>query len=172
MPSRPTNVRTAAFIAALAAGVLAGYELRPASSTTRVGLAAQAQVAQVRTQVIKRTIHIVRHERPPRGSAGGGRPAGSAGKGAAGGTLAVAGAAPRTRTSVKSAAGYVSTGVAAPVARTSGAKAAAPGGSSSSGAVRTTSSGSKAAGGSGSTGTVRTKSSGGGGDGGGNGRDD
>ena len=30
MPSRPTNVRTAAFVAALAAGVLAGFELHPA----------------------------------------------------------------------------------------------------------------------------------------------
>ncbi|MFZ1155095.1 MAG: hypothetical protein WAN93_09345, partial [Solirubrobacteraceae bacterium] len=68
MPRRPTNARIAALASALAAGALAAFALRPSTtSTTGSAVHAQPQAAEVRTQVIRRTVHIVRHERPPRG---------------------------------------------------------------------------------------------------------
>jgi hypothetical protein len=50
----------AALAAALAAG-LVGFSLRPSSAAP---VASRNPAVEVRTQVIRRTIHIVRHERP------------------------------------------------------------------------------------------------------------
>lgn len=54
--------RPAAAVTALAAGALATYSLWPSQSSTVSTLAARNPAAEVRTQVIRRTIHVVRHE--------------------------------------------------------------------------------------------------------------
>jgi hypothetical protein len=61
---RKTHTRMAGALAALLAAGLAGFSLRsaPRSSTA---LAARTPSAAVTTQVIRRTIHIVRHQRAP-----------------------------------------------------------------------------------------------------------
>lgn len=118
---RMANTRIAALIAALTAGALAAYTLR-SSPATRTGSGGrdQQQAADIRTQVIRRTVHIVRHESPHRshgqsinsarsaavtGATGGvPRSASSGSHALASGAVAQAGA-PRTRTS-----GAVSTG--------------------------------------------------------------
>jgi hypothetical protein len=190
MPSRNTNARIAALATTLVAGVLAVYALRPSTSGTGSAAHVQQQAAEVRTQVIRRTVHIVRHERPPRGR---GTPA----RGLPGSTATIGAAAspmPRTGTSgshpaVAGVAG-VATGVSAPRTRTSGASArptpptssagapvrtrssgtsaaGAPSKSSPGAPVRTRTSGASTGGGSGASGAVRTRTSGGsGGDGG------
>src|ERR1035437_6432189 len=168
MPSRATNARIAALATTLAAGVLAAFALRPSVSGTGSAAHVQQQAAEVRTQVIRRTVHIVRHERPPRGRV---TPRGSVGGQAAiittGGTSHV----PRTGTSGShpTAAG-VPTGVSTPRTRTSGSSTGAVGTGTtpttgSAGApVRTRTSGTPAAGTpsrSGSSAPVRTRTSGG-----------
>ena len=60
------TTRIPAFAAALAAGALAAYTLRGASPSTLPEAQLQRPAAEVRTQVIRRTIHVVRHEKPPR----------------------------------------------------------------------------------------------------------
>jgi len=57
---RKTYTRTAAALAALAAGGLAVVALRPADKTTAT-LAANTPPVEVRTQVITRTVHVTRH---------------------------------------------------------------------------------------------------------------
>jgi hypothetical protein len=176
MPSRATNARIAALATTLAAGVLAAFALRPSVSGTGSAAHVQQQAAEVRTQVIRRTVHIVRHERPPRGRV---TPRGSVGGQAAiittGGTSHV----PRTGTSGShpTAAG-VPTGVSTPRTRTSGSSTGAVGTGTtpttgSAGApVRTRTSGTPAAGTpsrSGSSAPVRTRTSGGATSGGGSG---
>lgn len=75
---RRRHTRTAAGLTALAAGVLAAFALRPSSSTT-TAVAARNPAIEVRTVVIRRTIHIVRHQHaggtagPAAGRAGGHR---------------------------------------------------------------------------------------------------
>lgn len=61
---RKTHTRMAGAVAALVAAGLAGFSLRsaPRSSTS---LAVRDPSRAVTTQVIRRTIHIVRHERAP-----------------------------------------------------------------------------------------------------------
>jgi hypothetical protein len=54
--------RTAAVALAVAAGALAAFALRPAAGTTTATLAARNPAVEVRTQVIRRTIHVIRHE--------------------------------------------------------------------------------------------------------------
>ncbi len=64
---RMTKTRIAAALTALAAGGLATVALRPSSTSRTTSLASASQPAvEVRTQVIRRTIHVVRHEHPPR----------------------------------------------------------------------------------------------------------
>ena len=58
---RSGHSRAAAAAAALAAGGLAAYSLRPTHNTT-AAIAARDPALEVRTQVIRRTIHIIRHE--------------------------------------------------------------------------------------------------------------
>lgn len=132
--------RIASLLAAVIAGALAVYVLRP-DSGVRSAAHLKAQTPEVRTQVIKRTVHVVRHERPPSG-----RRAHGAGVVSAGGATAAAqagvAAAPRSATSGSSAA---------PATGTAGAGAP----------VRTSTSGSSGGSGSGG-GTVRTHTSGGG----------
>lgn len=169
MRRRPSNTRIAAFVSALAAGVLAALALRPGPHAAGSSAGAAAQVAEVRTQVIRRTIHVVHHERPPRPHAsaprqtGGGASAaspavhtGASGSHAAGGATAEA---PRSRTSALSGSTPAASGTA-PRSRTSGAGSATGGGSTTP--ARTRSSGA-AGGGSGTS--VRTRSSGDGGGG-------
>lgn len=123
--------RTAAVLTALAAGGLAAFALRPSQGATNAPLATRDPAAEVRTQVIRRTIHIIRHE--PGARLRGSRPtsgvavqthghartgaSGSHGPGSARGSAAVA-----TRTSGShGAAGGYAAGHNAPVStRTSG----------------------------------------------------
>ena len=71
---RTTYTRTVAMLTALAAGVLAAFALRPSPATT-VTLAARNPAVEVRTEVIRRTIHIIKHVA---GAGGFGSPAGAA----------------------------------------------------------------------------------------------
>jgi hypothetical protein len=195
MPSRTTNARIAALATTLVAGVLAVFALRPSTSGTGSAAHVQPQAAEVRTQVIRRTVHIVRHERPPRGRGASSRRlagstatvrataspvprTGTSGSHPAAAGVATAVSAPRTRTSGASTRPTPSTRPAgAPVrTRSSGTSAAGTPSKSGSGApVRTRTSGASTGGGSGGSGAVRTRTSGGsGGDGGdhGGGHDD
>ncbi len=91
------TTRIPAFAAALAAGALAAYTLRGGPASTSPTAQLQRPAAEVRTQVIRRTIHVVRHEKPPRsgrGSSSGSAATHSGGR-APGGTSA----GPRTATS-------------------------------------------------------------------------
>lgn len=54
--------RIAAVVMAVAAGGLAAFALRPAPGHTAATLAARNPAIEVRTQVIRRTIHVIRHE--------------------------------------------------------------------------------------------------------------
>ncbi len=198
MSRRLSNTRIAALASTLAAGALAAFALRPSPSTTGTATHVNQQAAEVRTQVIRRTVHIVRHERPPRGPASYGR-SGSAGA-ASGGSASVVGSpvrtatsgshtgpvgapasasAPRTRTSGTGVRTNPSPSSPAPVrTHTSGSGS---GGSHSNGApakpgtgapVRTRTSGASTGGGSGSGGAIKTRTSGGGENSGGKGHDD
>ncbi len=162
--------RAVAAVTAIAAGLLAAFALRPSSSPSTATLAARNPAVEVRTQVIRRTVHVIRHE-PGAGLkgahgangmvVGGHRSAGSAGYG---GTAASA-AGVATRTSGSHAAGVssaVSAGSGAPVTtRTSGSHASAPTSASAGAPVSTRTSGShgSSAGGS-SSGRPVTRSSG------------
>lgn len=154
---RITNTRVAAAITALAAGALSAAALHQGTSTKSTSLAAnQPPVVEVRTQVIRRTVHVVRHEHPPRPlrarttAAGGTPPPGGATASAqrAGATRAVA----PVRTA-SSGARPVSEVPRTPVAsapvrtRTSGSSAPkSAGGSSPKTPVRTRTSGGKGGG--------------------------
>src|SRR5207248_724385 len=54
--------RTAAVVLALLAGGLAAFALRPTAGTSTTAVAARNPAVEVRTQVIRRTIHVIRHE--------------------------------------------------------------------------------------------------------------
>jgi hypothetical protein len=145
---RITNARITAFAAALAAAAFAVYALRPGTIVTSA-VHVRARPAEVRTQVIRRTIHIVRHEKPRHLHASA-HPAGIV---AGGGAVVAAGApgAPRTVAPVRTgASGAVTSSVgSAPVATAAPVRtrtSAASGGSGTasaggSGAVRTKTSG-------------------------------
>jgi len=141
---RVTPTRAAAAVTALASGALAAYALQPEGGGTSPTAVSKQPAAEVRTQVIRRTIHVTRHERP-QGPTG----AGGSGTGAAvgSGTGAAAGSAIASGT----------TGSSAPRTSASGSQAAGAATPSYRGAVRTASSGS--AGGSTSA-PVSTRSSG------------
>ena len=183
-----TQTRIAGSVAALLAAGLAGFSLR-SSPSSPTALAARNPAADVRTQVIRRTIHIVRHEHARRGA----RPYRLTSV-TGGGVGAHPASAVRTRASASHAAGSAATaaaGTGAVTTRTSashsvGSSAAGSGSSSAPVTTRTSASHSAGspAGGSGSspghvttrtsshgssssgTGHVATRSSGGGGDGG------
>lgn len=144
---RRTHTRIAGAIAALLAAAVAGFSLRPTPKATTV---LAARPAEVKTQVIHRTIHIVRHKHAPARRVAPGA-AGATGGGASG-TSAPAHTvgAPVTGASRLSSA---STSSGALTTRTSAGHGASPAG----GSVTTRSS--RAAGGAGS---VTTRSSGGG----------
>ena len=59
---RRSHTRTAAAITAVAAGGLAAFTLRPADTPTAATLAANTPPVEVRTQVITRTVHVIRHQ--------------------------------------------------------------------------------------------------------------
>jgi hypothetical protein len=54
--------RLVAIVTAALAGGLAAFALRPATGTSTATLAARNPAIEVRTQVIRRTIHVIRHE--------------------------------------------------------------------------------------------------------------
>jgi hypothetical protein len=54
--------RIVAITLAAVAGGLAAFALRPAAGTSTAMLAARNPAVEVRTQVIRRTIHVIRHE--------------------------------------------------------------------------------------------------------------
>lgn len=185
---RIATARIASLLAALTAGVLAAYALRSGPSETRLARVQQPP-AEVRTQVIRRTVHVVRHERAHahragasvHGTAGGSGTAVSAGstapRTATSGSHAASGpastgaissgSAPRTRSS---GAGSGSTGTSpghrrtAPVrTHSSGSGSSAPSSSHASQPVRTRTSGGSGSGSTGAgSGAVRTRTSGGG----------
>jgi hypothetical protein len=90
---RRRHTRIAAAATALLAATVAAYALRPPAKTA-VTLAARKPTVEIRTIVIRRTIHIVKHERAPVATG----PAGHGGSFHGGGT------APRTHTSGSHAA--------------------------------------------------------------------
>lgn len=95
---RKTQTRIAGAIAALLAAAVAGYSLRP---THRASTVLAARQGEVKTEVIRRTIHIVRHQkaRPAR------RPLAAGGRAPSVSGSAVA---PRTSTSHLSSVGGTS----------------------------------------------------------------
>jgi hypothetical protein len=126
-----TQTRAVGAVAALLAAGLAGFSLRTAPSSTTT-VAARNPAADIRTEVIRRTIHVVRREHPrlgvlPRGSAalpGGGvrtvsavrtHASGSHASGSAG-YSATPGAPVTTRTSASHAGGSYTAGSGAPTA--------------------------------------------------------
>ncbi|HET9104672.1 MAG TPA: hypothetical protein VFN55_15070 [Solirubrobacteraceae bacterium] len=148
---------------ALFAAALAGYTLRPTGTATSATLAARNPAVEVRTVVIHRTVHIVRHAHRRRGAqvSPGRRVAGRAAitahrPGAAG---PVPYAAARTRTSGSHAAGsapaaYVPNSSVRPVTtRSSGSHAAgyAPAAAAPSSSARPVTTRSSGSHGSGST---------------------
>src|SRR6516165_10372027 len=99
---RRSHSRIAAAITAVAAGGAAVYALRPADKPV-VTVAARSPAVEYRTQVIRRTVHVIRHESAahfptPRGvvATGGPHGKGSVKTGSSGshghGSAAVAGA--------------------------------------------------------------------------------
>ena len=58
---RKRHSRIAAVAATAAAAALAAYALRPTAASTPTAGAAGNRAAEVRTQVIRRTIHVVHH---------------------------------------------------------------------------------------------------------------
>lgn len=190
-----TRSRIIAGAMALFAAALAGYTLRPTSAATSATLAARTPAVEVRTVVIHRTIHVVRHAHRRRGAQVSparrvaGRAAITAGGHTAARPVAYAATA-RTRTSGSHAVAAAHPGStvapAAPTTRTSGSHAsgsapAAPAASAPSTAakpVTTRTSGSHSSGtsaaGSGSTASkpVTTRSSGSGSGGSGASHDD
>jgi hypothetical protein len=164
-----TNARVAAAIAALAAGGVSAFALTRPSTHQATQAASRQAAVEVRTQVIRRTIHVVRHERPP-------RPKGSVYVLPRGG--GVRGTSPPARTA--SSGAHRSSGVteaAASPVRTRSSSGASRGGSArpigANTPVRTRTSGAKPTGGGREGAAVRTRTSGGHGhDDGGQGRDD
>ena len=140
-------------MAAVAAG-LAAFALRPAAGTSTATLAARNPAVEVRTQVIRRTIHVVHHE-PGAELRGAGGPsalviAGHGGKArtaSSGGHRTAHAAAPAAVATRASGAHRTNTGQsggsATPVAtRTSGSHSTSPAPASQSHPVSTRSSGS------------------------------
>lgn len=162
------HTRLAGAAAAVLAAGLAGYSLRPSNQSANL-VAARNPAAEVRTQVIRRTIHIVKHER----SGQGGRHVRTLV--ASGGGLRTGGGRPVSTGASHHSAAAVGSGAAAPVVtRTSShpVSSASTGAPASSGAPVTTrtsthSSGSGSSGSSSKPVTTRTSSGGGhGGEGG------
>jgi hypothetical protein len=140
---RKASTRTPAFAAMLVAGALAAYVLRGSPSATSSSAQLQQPAAEVRTQVIRRTIHIVRHERPTRSRAG---PQASGARAREAPTRLsshTSTQAPRTATSGARVSGTPASGAPALRTRTSPSNAAASNGAPAGSApVRTHTSGS------------------------------
>lgn len=165
------KLRTVTACSAVGAlGVLTGLAL--GSGHTPAAIDARAkQPVEVRTQVIRRTVHVYRHAKPQPVAAGSGRAPGGARLPAAApssrasgapGSASAAGppAAPVTRASGAAGAPRAAGSPAAPVSRASGVHSGS--GSAPAGPVRTHSSGAASSPSAG----VKTRASGGHGDGG------
>lgn len=118
--------------AALLAAGLAGFSLRSQQQHATTALAARNPAADVRTQVIQRTIHIVRHEHPKPIPAAHGTAAGGGAGGSPGSASPVRTGASGSRT------GVVSSGPSTAVTTRTSAASAPAGGSARSGAPVTT----------------------------------
>jgi hypothetical protein len=157
--------RIAAVVTALLAGGLAAYALRPAPGTATATLAARNPAVEVRTQVIRRTIHVIRHE------------PGARLPGPRGSSVVAVGAHRHGHVATAASGSHHSTSgarSAAVATRVSGSHSPSSTGSAGSGApVSTRASGSHSASSSGSAGRPVTRSSGSShhGDGGGDGHD-
>jgi hypothetical protein len=115
---RRRHSRTAAVAVALAAGSLAAFALKPAAGTSTATLAARNPAVEVRTQVIRRTIHVIRHE------------PGAALRGSRGSSaIVVAGHAQKARARTAASAAHhlpAHASATAAVTRTSGTHASSP----------------------------------------------
>jgi hypothetical protein len=140
--------RAAAAVAALAAGGLATYSLWPSQNSTVATLAARNPAAEVRTQVIHRTIHVVRHEpgagrlsarqATQRGFVQGRGHTSTSASGSHGAASPSGAGGVTTHTSGARAASGTSAGAAGPVSTHSSGSAAVVGSPSGSGAPVTT----------------------------------
>jgi hypothetical protein len=171
--------RAVAILMAVAAGGLAAFALRPAAGSSTAALAARNPAVEVRTQLIRRTIHVVRHEpgaamRGVRGSTAivahgrGHARTTASGRDHSAGAAGHGGVAVATRTSGGHAASTSRTaGTSAPVStRASGSHSSSSNGASlaprrTSGRVSTRASGSHGASPSGTSPRPVTRSSGG-----------
>jgi hypothetical protein len=152
--------RIAGALAAVLAAGLAGYSLRPVRTAATVPA---RQPTEIRTQVIRRTVHVVRHSRPPHGPASsppGTRPAAPY---ASSGARAVATRASAHRTG--GGAPSVPAGTAVVTTRTSASRSAPAGsvvggsGSAAAPVTTRTSAGHSVAGSTGGSRPVTTRSS-------------
>ncbi len=122
---RRRHTRSAAAITAIAAGGFAVYTLQPSDKPVAT-LAARSPAVQYRTQVIRRTVHVVRHEHAAHGP----NPRGAVATGGRG-RHGAGGSAPRT-----GASGHHSAAGSSGSAGSSGAVATrASGGSGGGGSV-------------------------------------
>lgn len=139
---RRTETMTAGGVTLAGLGVLAGLAIGSGEGNPAT-VASRTQPVEVRTEVIRKTVHVYRRDHPHRTAGGGGRGASPGPHGSRAG-VAAAGVA-RTRSSGAGTAGRTPAGSAPPIVRTraSGSGTAAPVRNSapSSRPVRTASSG-------------------------------
>ncbi len=159
---RRTEMMTAGGVTLAGLGLLAGLAIGSGDGNPAT-VAARPQPVEVRTQIIRKTVHVYRRPKPHH-AAGGGSPGLHRSAGA--GAVAV-GASARTRSSGSHVAGSVAAGSAPAAVRTHSSGASAPVHSSApaSHPVSTRTSGASHPS-SGSAAPVKTRSSGHGGDGG------
>jgi hypothetical protein len=165
---RRTEIMTAGGVTLAGLGVLAGLAIGSGEGNPAT-VASRTQPIEVRTEVIRKTVHVYRREHPHRVAGGGGSFPGSHGSHGSGVGVAASGMA-RTRASGAAVAGRTAVGSAPATVRTHSSGSSSPVRSSApaSHPVRTASSGANHPS-SGSVAPVKTRSSGhgDGGDGGG-----
>lgn len=113
---KPGQTRATAAVAAVIAASAVVYALRP-SPQQATAVAQRTPAVEVRTVVIRRTIHIVRHERPRTPPVGGTTPAASPGYVAGGATAATRPVTTRTSAGRTAAAGTLTTRTSAAAGR-------------------------------------------------------
>lgn len=121
---RRNEMMTAGGVTLAGLGVLAGFAIGSGQNNPAT-LASRTQPVEVRTQIIRKTVHVYRRPKPhhaPGGGGGGGSSPGSRGSIGAGGVSVAA----RTRSSGSHVAASVVAGSAPPPVRTHSSGSAAP----------------------------------------------